>query len=370
MQRLFEQTRAFTLLFAGIWALQLISCGPQKEMDQLNPLEELGRHLFFEPALSAQHTRSCGSCHDPQLAFTDGYRRSVSPQGDNLQHNAPSLLNTQTFHFYDWANPKATSYEQQIQRPLYGRHPVELGLDQHWEESKQHILNQHEYWILIKQAFPEKKPEDLIRAQVEQALVAYLKTLQAMNSPYDRFMAGDTNALNHSAQHGLRLFESKALACAQCHTPPLFTQVNKQQNLQEAYANIGLYNIRQHNQYPEEDPGLFASTTMECDHGKFRIPSLRNVALTAPYMHDGSVETLSEVLEHYRRGGRNINEGPHAGDGRLNKYKHPLIQGFELSPSEKRDLLEFLLSLTDTSYLQQERFSNPIRNKNSSKQTE
>lgn len=363
MQRLFQRFTAFLLLFGQVGILCLSACMEKDHQQHLTPLQELGRHLFFEPHVSLTHTRSCASCHEPHLAFTDGYRRSVSPQGENLLHNAPSLLNTADFLFYDWANPQATSYERQLQRPLYGRHPVELGVDQHWDEFLTFLSQNQTYSKLIEQSFTVA-PRNFTPKQLEQALVAYLRTLQATNSPYDRYLSGDRLALTSIEQRGLYLFQSPALACSRCHTPPAFTRAAQTSDTASVYVNIGLYNIGGQNRYPARDPGLYASTRKESDHGRFRIPSLRNVALTAPYMHDGSMETLNEVLDHYQRGGRTIEAGPDAGDGQRNHFKDPLIKGFTLSPSDRHALLSFLFALTDTSYLRQEHVQNPFRNKN------
>ncbi len=334
-----------------------------KPMSQTNTsIETFGRYLFFDTHLSINHTKSCGSCHAPQLAFTDGYRRSVSPLGENLLHNSPSLLNTYDYLFYDWANPTATSYIQQMQRPLYNHQPIELGLDQHWDEVTAYITSDSTYASLYSLSFP-KEHTSITKPQLEFAISAYLKSLKSQNSAYDQYMKGDKEAMSHSAIAGLQLFASNKLACVQCHKPPSFTLASSSKNLNEVYINIGLYKMNTTNEYPENDAGLFHYTHNKNDDGKFKIPSLRNVAITSPYMHDGSMITLNEIIDLYASGGRNIEKGKLKGDGRAHKNKHSLIHGFEITKEEKIDLINFLIALTDTSYLSNEHFLNPFRNK-------
>ncbi len=127
--------------------------------------------------------------------------------------------------------------------------------------------------------------------------------------------------------------------------------------------NIGLNHVTSQIQSPSHDPGLYLHTKYEEDQGKFRIPSLRNVGITSPYMHDGSFGTLGEVIDHYARGGGMLTSSADVGDGDVNSRKHPLIHGFTISDEDKQALLAFLHALTDTSYLREERFLNPFRDK-------
>ncbi len=345
----------FSMLF-------IIACSNKSEKQTYKPIETLGRFLFYDTYLSINHTKSCGSCHAPQFAFTDGYRRSVSPLGENLLHNSPSLLNTSENNFYDWANPTATDYIKQMQRPLYNHQPIELGLDLHWDEVSTYLSTDSTYRSLFPTSFPSEK--NLVTKQhIELAIASYVKTLNSTQSAYDQYINGTTQAMSASAILGLHLFESKELACAQCHKPPSFTVASTSQKIDEVYVNIGLYNIDNKNQYPADDNGLFKYTNKKEDQGKYKIPSLRNVAINQPYMHDGSITSLEEVIEIYARGGRNTETGEYIGDGKGNIYKHALITGFKLSPTEKRALIDFLASLTDTSYLSNEHYLNPFRNK-------
>ena len=176
-----------------------------------------------------------------------------------------------------------------------------LVLDTHWNDFLSYINKTPIYERLIKEAFGQ---EVFTKDKLEVALAAYLKTLKSRKTAFDKYAGGNKSSLSLSAKRGLLLFTSEKLKCVQCHMPPDFTKVTKHSKLHDAYANIGLYNIANANKYPEEDKGLVEYTEDDKDNGKFRIPSLRNVELTSPYMHDGSVASLSEVIDIYAKGGR------------------------------------------------------------------
>lgn len=314
---------------------------------------QLGQYLFFDTRISINNTKSCASCHSPQFAFSDGYRTSVTSLGENVLHNAPSLINAIYLKKYDWANPNATSFETQIKRPLYGSHPVELGLDKHINELVEMFKNDTLYSILFKSAFPDSNKLFTL-AQIEIAITAYEKTLISQSSKFD------SGTLNPSEYNGLKLFTSKRFNCVSCHRPPSFTIATSTENIDSIYVNIGLYNVNNKNEYPQSDNGIYGTTHNPKDDGKFKIPSLRNVMLTAPYMHDGSVATIEEVIDVYARGGRNIDYGNYKGDGKLNKNKSQLITGFTLTKEEKTDLINFLTSLTDSTIFYKQSFKNPF----------
>ncbi len=316
-------------------------------------LEILGHYLFFDTKLSVNNTKSCASCHSPEFAFTDGYRASATALGENVLHNAPSLINAVYLKKYDWANPNATSFETQIKRPLYGKHPIELGLDKHINELQEIFKKDSLYPTLFKNAFPDSSKLFTLN-QIEIAITAYEKTLVSQASNFDKV------ELTASAYNGLKLFTSTRFNCVSCHRPPYFTLATSTENIDSVYANIGLYNVGNKNEYPQNDNGVYRITHNSKDNGKFKIPSLRNVMLTAPYMHDGSVATIEEVIEIYARGGRNIDYGNYKGDGKLNQNKSQLITGFTLTKDEKRDLINFLTSLTDSTIFYKQLFKNPF----------
>jgi cytochrome c peroxidase len=161
----------------------------------------------------------------------------------------------------------------------------------------------------------------------------------------------------------MQLFFSERLECFHCHGGFNFTDSTTHENTRVdsvGFHNTGLYNIDANGAYPAENTGLYDMTGQRRDMGRFRAPTLRNIALTGPYMHDGSIATLEEVIAHYQRGGRLIGDGPYAGDGRLNPFKSEFVRGFELSADERADLLSFLHALTDTSVVQDPVLSNPF----------
>ena len=195
-----------------------------------------------------------------------------------------------------------------------------------------------------------------------RALAAFERTLIAGDTPVDRFLAGDEAALAPGARRGLDLFRSARLGCATCHAGWATSDATIAEETPDpafTFHNTGLYDVGGTGDYPPGGTGLHDATGRAGDMGRFRAPMLRNVAVTAPYMHDGSLETLDEVLDHYARGGRLVESGPWAGDGRDNRFKSPLIRGFTLTAAERADLLAFLDALTDVSFLVDPRWSDP-----------
>lgn len=358
-----DSLRNLLQLLLGSWLVLVIyqsSCATfQKEAQRL-PLDTLGRYLFFDTRLSYNATKSCASCHAPEFAFTDGYRTSITASGEMVLRNAPSLINSVEMKYLDWADPSVTTLEKQHERPLFGQHPVEMGVKGNEEEILARLKADTLYSKLFNGCYPETE-QPVVMDNVIKAIAAYVRTLKSMNAPYDRYMAGDSAALSFSARKGMQLFFSKRLNCALCHQPPYFTRADRLGTTDSVYANIGLYNVGNGNSYPIKDIGLARSTHDPNDNGKFRIPSLRNLSFTAPYMHDGSVEGLVEVIEIYAEGGRNVDFGPCAGDGRINSRKDKRVKGFYLSDKEKGQLVDFLFSLSDSTLLLKTVFGNPLK---------
>jgi cytochrome c peroxidase len=177
-------------------------------------------------------------------------------------------------------------------------------------------------------------------------------------------MSGNTDALSDAAKRGLGLFLSERLECFHCHGGFNFSDSLSHQATpfdEVAFHNTGLYNIDGQGSYPHPNQGIFSLTGDPLDMGRFKAPSLRNIALTAPYMHDGSIQTLREVVEHYAAGGRTITEGEYAGIGSDNPYKSEFVPGFIISEEEMADLLTFLETLTDDSFITNPAFSDPFQ---------
>ena len=357
--------KAFTMLLTGIILFSfLFMINRCKQPIKTNPVNskseiELGRYLFFDTRLSYNNTKSCGSCHDPIFAFTDGYKTSITAGGENVKHNAPSLVNSFFMRYFDWANSTVTTLEKQHERPLFNEKPIELGA----KGNEEVILSQLKADSFYKKQFAlvftdEKNPFQF--PNIIKAIAAFTASIQSYNSPYDKFISGDSSALSSSAKAGMQLFFSNKFACSSCHAGKNFTNATSTTNIDSIYFNTGLYNLSTKNIYPADDNGLIAITHKKADDGKFKIPSLRNVAITTPYMHDGSINTLTEVIDMYANGGRKIEAGPFAGDGKANTLKDKRISGFPITKLEKKQLIDFLFSLSDSSVLKNPVFQNPF----------
>jgi cytochrome c peroxidase len=361
MTRVNKKTMALLLLLLAA-ALAVFTL--HRPLATANPVATdtlLGRYLFFDTRLSFNNTKSCASCHDPKFAFTDGYRRSITATGENVLHNAPSLINIALHRYFDWANPTVTTLAQQHKRPLFGTDPIELGTNQNMAQTIARLQTDTLYQRLFAAAFPGQ-PNPYTPDNMVIALTAFVHSLQSARSPFDRFSAGDSLALGTDARKGWQLFSGNRLRCTYCHGGPHFTNATLTANIDSVYHNTGLYNIG--NRYPGHDNGLRRITQKISDDGRFKTPSLRNITLTAPYMHDGSVATLSEVMDHYARRGRLVTLGPWAGDGAKNPNKSAHLRGFSLSAEEKKQLLAFLASLTDSTVLDNPAFQNPFSQSN------
>ena len=337
---------------------------PQVPADNpMNPAKvELGRWLFYEPRLSGNGSMSCATCHIQSLAFTDGKARSVGSTGEMHPRSAMSLVNVAYASRLTWANPLLDRLEDQALTPLLGDRPVEMGLENGDQRFAELLRSDANYSELARRAFPrDNDPHSLVNGV--RAISAFIRTINSFDAPYDRYLAGEVGAISEAAERGMALFFSERLECFHCHGGFNFTDSTTHANTtveRVGYHNTGLYNLDGRGAYPPDNTGLFDMTGETRDMGRFKAPSLRNVTVTAPYMHDGSVATLDEVIANYARGGRLIGEGEHAGDGRLSPFKSEFVTGFELNDEERADLLAFLESLTDESVLTDPRFANPF----------
>ena len=313
---------------------------------------ELGRHLFYDTRMSYNQTKSCSSCHDPKFAFSDGYRQSAGADGYTVRRNAPSLLNIKFQTSFTWSDSSIKKLSQQILLPMFNTHPKELG----WTNNESEIITRFKnipiYKTLFSKAFPKENNPFIINNFVS-AINLFEEQLVSFNSPYDLFLKGNKKQLSKQAIEGMKLFYSTKLGCSNCHQ--LKEPIKKLE-----YFNTGLYNVDSNGAYAANDQGLFELTKNSNDKGKFRIPSLRNIMLTAPYTHDGSVETIEQMIAIYQRGGRLVSNDQNVGDGSLNTNKSSLIKGFSISTIEKKNLIAFLSTLTDTSYLRNKSLLNPF----------
>jgi cytochrome c peroxidase len=331
---------------------------PKPQVPEHNPMSDekvaLGKKIFFDKNLSANQQQSCESCHQQQFSFSEALPVSIGSTGELHRRNAQALVNVAYNKTLTWAHDGITSLERQILLPMFSESPIELGITGHEAEVLARF-NSAEYKTLFALAFPEQTVNfDLI----VKALASYVRSLISLNSPFDQYAyLGDDNAISESAIRGMNLFFSERLECHHCHGGFNFTQsTGHEQQLidRRPFHNTGLYNVEKTTDksgYPTIDIGLAEISTIAKDNGRFRAPSLRNISHSAPYMHDGSVATLAEVIDIYAAGGRNIEHGLYQGDGRANPMKSQFIKGFELTLEEKQDLLAFLDTLTDQEFL-------------------
>jgi len=340
------------LLFLAILYINIFAVSSFPNDKSVKYKIELGRYLFYDTRLSYNQTKSCSSCHDPKFAFSDGYRQSSGADGYTVRRNAPSLLNVKYKTFFTWGDSSIKKLSQQLLFPMFNQHPNELGWTNNETEIIARFENQPIYITLFSKAFPKEDKPFAINNFIT-AITNFEEQLVSYNSPYDLYLRGNKNILNEQAIAGMKLFYSAQLGCNNCHQL-------QESKIKSAYFNTGLYNLDENGSYPSKDQGLFELTKNSNDKGKFRIPSLRNILLTAPYTHDGTVETIGQMISIYQRGGRLISNGENAGDGKLNINKSNLIKGFTLTSREKENLLAFLSSLTDTSYLRNNNLINPF----------
>ncbi|HEX2573352.1 MAG TPA: MbnH family di-heme enzyme [Polyangia bacterium] len=339
---------------------------PKPKVPEDNPMNpakvELGRRLFYDVRLSITGQYSCGSCHQQKHAFTDGRAQALGATGQLHPRGSMSLANVAYSTSYGWANPILTSVEKQALIPLFIEHPVELGLAGHENELLARLRDDGRYPGEFAAAFPEDKgKEPITMSHVVRAIGAFERTLISCDSVYDRYTQGhDDGAMSESAKRGEVLFNSERLECFHCHGGFNFTDSTIYEGkafVEAAYHNNGLYNIDGKGTYPPSNTGVHEVSGNPLDMGRFKAPTLRNIALTAPYMHDGSIATLEEVIDHYAAGGRTIHGGPYAGDGSKNPNKSSFVQGFQLTAEERQDLLAFLRSLTDQTFVNDPKFS-------------
>lgn len=342
-------------LRAADFEWRLPSGFPRPAVPQDNPMSaqkvELGRYLFYDTRLSGNGTQSCASCHRQELAFTDGRGRGVGSTGELHPRGPMSLVNIAYAPLLTWAHPTLGSLEEQALAPMFGAEPVELGLK--GREQKVIALLQKEpvYRAHFPEVFGPTEPYTI--ANITKAIAAFERSIVSLRSPYDRYRwGGDAAAISDAAKRGEILFSStKGGGCFQCHGGWNFSGTVRFEGAREqagendprtAFFNTGV------SRYEAPNRGIYEYTKRAENLGKFRAPTLRNIAVTAPYMHDGSIATLEQVLDHYMAGGRFTNAN-----------KSVRISPFSLSQGERQDLIEFLKSLTDDELLHDPRWSNP-----------
>ncbi len=304
---------------AGSFSMELplgLQAGAAYVPDNNPPTAEkiaLGRLLYFDPRLSKDKTISCASCHNPFHGFADPARTSKGVGGKLGGRNSPTVIN-RLFSKEQFWDGRAGDLEEQAHGPLVN--PVEMAMPAHAEVVKR-VRAVKGYAPLFEKAFGNK---EITMPRIAQAIASYERTVVSGNSPYDRYTAGDKDALSASAVRGMELFNGKA-NCKTCHAGFNFSD--------ESYHNLGVGMDK-----PKPDLGRYVISKADSERGAFKTPTLRNVTQTAPYMHDGSEATLTEVVEFYNRGGVK------------NPWLSKEIKPLNLTPTEVADLVAFLEALT------------------------
>ena len=349
-----------------VWQWNLPSHFPMPRVPADNLMSEakfqLGRSLFYDKRLSGNGTMACASCHFQHLAFTDGKPVATGSTGMHTLRSAQGLANSAYHPYFTWANYSLVTLEQQMLNPLLGENPVEMGVsDGTMPIILQRFRADANYVKRFKQAFPQEA-EPLTFANCIKAISTFQRALISANSKYDQYLQHKV-ALSDGEARGRSLFFSDQAQCSQCHGSFNFNDqviTAESQEVATPFHNTGLYNVDGKGGFPEGNRGIFELANKPADMGAFRAPSLRNVAVTAPYMHDGSIQNLSQVLDFYAGHGRVILDGGNKGNGRLNPFKDARINRIDLSAQDQADLIAFLNTLTDTDFLRNPRFSDPF----------
>ncbi len=351
---------AVTGLLAAYLLLTYLSCRPGKEPQAADfqidePAEfarllypaanpstaagvELGRRLFYDPILSADSTISCQSCHRPELAFTDGGATSTGIGGRRGRRSAPSLTNVGYLHQTLFWDGRSDDLETQALHPVAA--PDEMGGD--WPTIIQRLRRHPDYGKRLTEALQLAGPQEISPDHVGRALAQFQRSLISSDSKYDRVQRGEAEFTPAELRGWAIFFDADEnlpdAECGHCHNAPHFTN--------QEFFNNGLDTARSLGDFA--DKGRGAITGHAWQNGLFRTPSLRNVAVTAPYMHDGRFSTLEEVIDHYNTGGAYA------------ENVSPNVRPLHLSEQDKADLVTFLGTLTDSVFLAREAYGSPF----------
>lgn len=284
---------------------------PELKYPQENPQTQakirLGQQLYFDPRLSADDSISCASCHDPAKGWSNDAPVATGIRQQKGGRSAPTIINS-AFNAFQFWDGRAATLEEQALGPI--QNPIEMGMKLEDVVAK---LNKIEGY---RQQFREVFGTEVTEEGIARAIAAYERTVLSGDAPYDRFAAGDKSVLSEAAQRGMKLFFGKA-HCSACHSGPNFTD--------NAFHNIGVGMGKD-----DYDKGREALSKLEGDRGSFKTPTLREIGRTAPYMHDGSLKTLEDVVQHYNKGGHG------------NDYLDEEIYALKLNDQEVADLVAFL----------------------------
>ena len=302
----------FSVLF--IWSFI-----ERQKTEPIKTKEALGKKLFFEKKLSKDNSISCGSCHRPEFAFADTVAFSKGVYNRIGKRNTPSSMNmaSREIFFFDG---RAATLEEQAVFPIEDHLEMDILID----KAVQKIATDKNYNTLFNKIYKTKPT----KSNILDALASFQKSLET-TSPFDEYIAGDTSAIRASAIRGHKLFIDPKNKCFECHFTPDFTA--------DEFRNVGLFDGKKLN-----DSGRYAITKNPNDIGKFKVPGLRNVAITAPYMHNGMFKTLEEVVAYYNN--------PYLTVSHPINIDSLLLQPLHLTEENKKDLVSFLKTLTDPQF--------------------
>ena len=298
----------------------------------------LGRRLFYDPILSADSSLSCATCHLPESSFAEPRAVSTGIAGRKGTRNALSLANVGYYYNGLFWDGRAGTLEEQAIHPVL--HFSEMGSD--WKDVEARLQQHIEYPTLFRRAFGIESTSQIERGLVAKALAQFQRTLISSNAKFDQVQRGETS-FTASERRGWEIFfdfpgELPAAECGHCHADPLFSNLEFFNNGLDAAPDLGRH----------PSPGRSSVTKRRSDRGKFRTPTLRNIELTAPYMHDGRFKTLEEVVDHYVSGGHYA------------ENVSPNVRPLALSQRDKTDLIAFLRTLTDSVFVNNPAFQNPF----------
>lgn len=328
------------------YTLEVPEYMPRPVLDETNPISlegvALGRRLFYDPILGRDSAIACAACHIQELAFTDGRALAIGIRGEEGTRSAMSIVNLAfNANGFNWDGSSAKLWQQAV-------HPVEsvLEMDEDWDTALGRIKRHDDYPQRFRAAFGIDRTSEITQELAVKAIAQFEMTIISADSHFDRVVYKNSEFFTEEEQLGAdSLFFVEDIpvgvlhpGCGHCHNAPSFG--NNQ------FSNNGIENVTSLDNF--SDRGVGEVTGNRFDNGKFRAPTLRNIALTAPYMHDGRFATLEEVLESYASGGHGV------------ENEDPNITGFSMSDRQRKALLAFLKSLTDETLLTDERYSNPF----------
>ena len=327
---------AGSIFSADAFNADFVSPGPPYEITAKRI--ELGKLLFYDPILSGTKKKSCASCHKPELAFGDGLKTALSIDDSSyLSRNTPTLWNSvfQTKLFWD---SRTNILENQLDEVVHNEKEMEGSL----KESVALLKKDEKYAALFKEAYPDEKIT-IVEFNIANAISSYVRSLVSLNSRFDKYVRGNKKALNAEEKNGFNLFAGKA-KCATCHFIPLFNGLVPPVFTETESEVVGVPQTKnKKNPVLDPDTGRFGFTTSVIHRFAFKTPTIRNIELTAPYMHNGVYTTLEEVMEFYNNGGgKGLKIAPENQTLPFDKLN--------LSPKEIKDIISFMKSLTDTTY--------------------